>query len=203
MKTRPIAERFWEKVRKSSGCWEWTAYRNALGYGAIAYGKPRRPVLAHRVAWELTHGAAPSPDVEVCHRCDNPSCVRPDHLFLGSHRDNMLDMIAKGRRVAAMEKRTHCPQGHPYDEANTYRAKSGARLCRACHRDWMRSYAAGRRDEMKAKNKAWRDQKRIRLAAENAARTHCDAGHALDEANTFLRLGKRLCLTCRRAARSA
>lgn len=203
MKTRPLAERFWEKVLCSDGCWMWLAGRNALGYGTIQYGKPRRSVLAHRVAWELTHGAPPPADLEVCHRCDEPACVRPDHLFLGTHRDNMRDMIAKRRRVTAMEKRTHCPKGHAYDEANTYRTASGARSCRACHREWMNSYAVGRRDEMKAKNKAWRDQKRIRLAAENAVRTHCDAGHALDEANTFLRLGKRLCLTCRRTSRSA
>lgn len=203
MKRRPLAERFWEKVRKSDGCWTWTGGRNALGYGLISYGKPRKPTLAHRVSWVLAHGDMPAADLEVCHACDNPSCVNPAHLFLGTHRDNMRDMFAKGRRTSHLSKRTHCPQGHAYDEANTYRAASGARLCRACHRDWMREYAAGRREEMNAKNKAWREQRRIRLADENAARTHCDAGHALDDTNTFVRLGTRLCLTCRRASRSA
>lgn len=132
MKTRPLAERFWEKVQRSDGCWTWTACRNALGYGSIQYGKPRKVVLAHRVAWELAHGAPPGRDVEVCHSCDNPSCVRPDHLFLGTHLDNMRDMYAKGRRTPALSKRMHCHAGHEYTPENT-RIYRGYRCCRKCH----------------------------------------------------------------------
>lgn len=94
---KPLAERFWPKVRKSDGCWEWTAAKNACGYGVVAC-RPGRPRLAHRVAWGLVYGEV---DTSACvlHRCDNPSCVRPDHLFLGTQLDNVADMNAKKRGV--------------------------------------------------------------------------------------------------------
>lgn len=93
---KPLGRRFWAKVNKSDDCWEWTACKNSAGYGQIRInGKAE---LAHRVSWELANG--PIPDaMYVLHRCDNPSCVRPDHLFLGTSSDNTQDMISKGRRV--------------------------------------------------------------------------------------------------------
>jgi hypothetical protein len=93
---RPLADRFWEKVDKAGECWEWTAARNPLGYGLIGISAARRCGLAHRVSWELNFGPIPA-GLLVCHRCDNPSCVRPAHLFLGTHRDNHMDKINKGR----------------------------------------------------------------------------------------------------------
>ena len=91
----PLAERFWDKVNKSDGCWTWTAASNEKGYGVIGAGNGRN-VLAHRASWSLAFG--PIPDrLKVLHRCDVPSCVRPDHLFLGTAADNTADMIAKGR----------------------------------------------------------------------------------------------------------
>jgi hypothetical protein len=90
-----LPERFWARVAKTDGdgCWEWQGSRNRAGYGRFGF----RQTPTHRLAWELTNGPI-SDGLFVCHRCDNPPCVRPDHLFLGTHADNMNDMDAKGRR---------------------------------------------------------------------------------------------------------
>ena len=92
IKTRD--ERFWEKVQKGAGCWEWIAGRFSHGYGQFRDGPTNR--LAHRVAWEMAHGPIPY-NLYVCHHCDNRTCVREDHLFLGTAKDNMTDCVAKGR----------------------------------------------------------------------------------------------------------
>ncbi len=87
-------DRFWTKGGKTATCWDWTGLRSHAGYGHFRFrGGIRR---AHRVAWELTRG--PIPDgLCVLHSCDNPSCVRPDHLFLGTNADNIRDKTVKGR----------------------------------------------------------------------------------------------------------
>jgi HNH endonuclease len=93
---RSLADRFWEKVKKTDGCWEWTARRLPKGYGTISCVDHRTSLCAHRVSWELHNG--PIPDgMWVLHHCDNPQCANPDHLFLGTHTQNMRDMLAKGR----------------------------------------------------------------------------------------------------------
>ena len=89
-----LRERFWAGVQKSDGCWTWTRSRFPQGYGQIKTPKGGRG--AHRVSWMLHFGDIPD-GLYVCHHCDNPRCVRPDHLFLGTARDNSLDMHAKGR----------------------------------------------------------------------------------------------------------
>jgi len=92
--SQPIQDRFWTKVDKSKECWEWQGGRNKQGYGMIQCdGKSAK---AHRVSWELLHGKIPE-GIKVLHKCDNPPCVNPDHLFLGTQRDNMQDCSKKGR----------------------------------------------------------------------------------------------------------
>ena len=93
---RPVEERFWEKVQKTDGCWLWTGATIAAGYGELAVGQPRKPLRAHRLSWEMHHGPIPE-GLLVLHHCDVRNCVRPEHLFLGTHQDNMADAYAKGR----------------------------------------------------------------------------------------------------------
>lgn len=95
-------DRFWMKVDKSGECWLWTAAVDPKGYGQFAFHdpSPRRSttVSAPRVAYYITTGVHPGKKF-VCHRCDNPRCVRPDHLFLGDVVDNTADKVAKGRQT--------------------------------------------------------------------------------------------------------
>jgi hypothetical protein len=91
------AARFWSKVDKTGECWTWSARRDPDGYGVFWYeGKNRR---AHRMAWLFTRGPDGMDGKLACHRCDNPSCVNPGHLFLGTNTDNLQDMARKGRSV--------------------------------------------------------------------------------------------------------
>lgn len=91
-------QRFWSQVAKEAGaCWTWTGGTDPEGYGVFHYS-PRVALRAHRVAWRLAKNADPGAFL-VCHQCDNPSCVRPSHLFLGTTLDNQLDSKKKGRNA--------------------------------------------------------------------------------------------------------
>lgn len=91
-----IEPRFWARVgrRQQSECWPWMSAKDGHGYGAVWHGG--KLCKASRVAWSMVNGSVP-PGMCVCHACDNPACCNPAHLWLGSHRANMQDMVAKGR----------------------------------------------------------------------------------------------------------
>lgn len=137
-------ERFTEKYIPvpEAGCWLWERAVLPAGYGLFGMRgrKGRRMFLAHRVSWELHNGPIPE-GLVVCHKCDVPSCVNPDHLFIGTASDNQKDCFRKGRSQAlrvlkeeAERKRslTHCRHGHEYTLDNVYVGRTGGRKCRAC-----------------------------------------------------------------------
>jgi hypothetical protein len=127
-----LHERFFDKVAEpdSRGCLNWIAAKTKDGYGQFTVeGKNR---LAPRMAWEMANGPVTS-GLWVLHTCDNPSCVNPEHLFLGTQKDNMQDEINKGRNYH--QKKTHCKNGHEFSEENTLVSVRG-RVCRACGRAW-------------------------------------------------------------------
>ena|SRR3990167_5583641 len=98
----PIEQRFWNKVVKTATCWNWIGSKNKFGYGQIGamIGKKHKMFAAHRISYELVNDKIPK-GLCVLHRCDNPACVNPQHLWAGTHQENMRDRSLKGRTVGS------------------------------------------------------------------------------------------------------
>lgn len=194
---KSFEERFYDRVIiiPFHACHEWTGLRDKNGYGHLSKKENgiKRNVRAPRVALEWKLGRKLLPGEQALHRCDNPGCVNPDHLFVGTGLDNMRDKIAKGRMTgpcATNKLKTHCFKGHPYDEVNTGR-RYGKRFCRECHRVRSRETAY-----LQKHGKPWDAS----VVKSNGAKTHCPHGHAYSEENTYLRIKRsgisRACKTC-------
>lgn len=112
-------------VARLGPCWEWSGCRVATGYGHFrpSGDKRTKPVRAHRWAWQRVNGPVPS-GMELDHLCRNPACVRPSHMEVVTHLENM--------RRSPLKNPTHCKHGHPFDARNTHFRKGGGRVCRAC-----------------------------------------------------------------------
>lgn len=146
-------------------CVEWPRARTKMGYGVVSYPGGRE--YAHRAAYRFFVGPIPE-GLELDHLCRNPSCLNPEHLEPVTHAENM--------RRGYWASKTHCPQGHAYDDANTLRQPNGGRLCRACKN--------GRR----------------RQREQPMSATHCPQGHEFTPDNTKRdsRNGARRCRACHR-----
>lgn len=127
--TMSFEKRFWAKVdrRGADECWPWTASVNNHGYGRISTTRAAGPVFAHRASYALANGALSEGQI-VCHRCDNPRCVNPAHLYAGSYAQNTADMMSRGRHRSA--RITACPKGHRYAPGSFYVYRG--RQCRIC-----------------------------------------------------------------------
>lgn len=176
-----LVARFFVKVSEDpvTGCWVWNAFRDPKGYGRFQYGS-KDARLAYNVSYGLMVGDVP-PGLELDHLCLNKACVNPYHL------DPVPGAVNMRRRGDAL---THCPSGHPYDPANTYRTPQGNKVCRTCRKRTQRV--------VKDREKAAR---RERGPLPPRKLTHCKLGHPFNEVNTYThpKSGIRRCRTCHNA----
>jgi hypothetical protein len=128
---RPAAERFWEKVIITDGCWYWSGSKTPAGYGTFKEVSGSNWTYAHRYAYRACVGGIPR-GLPLDHLCRTRCCVRWDHLEPVTHQTNVLRGIGPAARNAA---KTHCAQGHEFNEANTrsVRTRPGHRYCRLCN----------------------------------------------------------------------
>ena len=133
--TEEQLKRFWAKVDKKSEneCWKWNASKNNKGYGQFGVNKIAKST--HRISYIIHKGEIPK-GLMICHTCNNPPCVNPNHLYAGTGKDNAQQAVKDG--LLAPQQKTHCINGHEFTEENTFlRVRKGrgtTRVCRECKR---------------------------------------------------------------------
>lgn len=179
----PLYERFWSKVEQASGCWKWRGATVHGGYGILNRGSRGEGLIrAHRYSYLLHYGVIPD-GMYVLHKCDNPECTNPEHLYTGDAKQNMRDVSERKRHPAS--RKTHCKRGHEYNEENT-KWRGNKRECRACKRILAKAALRKKRG----------DQFGIRP---RETKTHCKRGHKFTDENTYTNpKGYRECVQCRK-----
>ncbi len=182
---------FWRQVNKTDTCWLWTGKDvTPNGYGRFTYRVSQwhqRRTMAHRWAYEELVDPIPE-GMTLDHLCGVNLCVNPAHLELVSLRENIL---RSDNPMAQNARKTHCPVGHPYDEANTYMNQKGERICKECSRTKAReSYRTKRRAQG------------LEIQPYVGLRTHCPQGHEYTPENTYLYKGRRSCRACQKVRSS-
>jgi hypothetical protein len=156
-------------------CWIWKPAAGAGGYGQFT--SKGKTYLAHRLSYTLAKGRIPE-GLTIDHLCRVRNCVNPTHLEAVTLAENLRRARAWAHGAAFQRSKSHCPAGHPYDEANTYVQAKGSRTCRACTRDRMR-------------------RKRAAIPPKPRKRkTHCSKGHAYAEYGYTNDIGRQICRTC-------
>lgn len=120
-----------ERVTTPCILWWGTIHHTGYGQHSFRRGDKTFSIRAHRLIWEECFGEIPE-GLVVRHKCDNPPCVNPEHLELGTYGDNNRDRVDRGRD--AKKSQTHCVHGHEFTEDNTYVKKNGSRICNTCNR---------------------------------------------------------------------
>ena len=123
-------QRFLQKINKTDSCWIWTGSRNSKGYGLFQANKQR--FVASRFAYQSWIGEIPE-GLLVCHKCDNPPCVNPDHLFVDTAHGNSMDMFAKDRQGKSSRPQTHCRRGHEFAVLGVKTQMKKGKVNRTCH----------------------------------------------------------------------
>lgn len=145
-------EKILSRCRPVGTCLEWLGSFQKSGkmgqllYPSIKSGK--KTWRGNRLVWTLAKGEIPEGFL-VCHTCDNSKCLNPDHLFVGTQKDNMQDKISKGRDPN--KAKTHCKNGHPFSGDNLIIRKDGARSCRQCMRKYWNKFDAANRDSRRVR----------------------------------------------------